>query len=106
MKASQTFVITGKLNDSGTLEGKVQTTVEGSDKAVLLRAAFRQVPMPQWKDLIQRISYASGYAGDVSDTTASSPEKIDEPLSFSYQYTRKKYPDWENRRITPPLPAT
>jgi len=100
----QTFRIEAKLTDSGTLEGKVDRTIQGDDQEVLLRTAFRTVPMPQWKDLIQRISYSTGFAGDVSDVTAGTPEKIDEPFHFSYTYTRKEYPDWSNRRISSPLP--
>jgi tetratricopeptide (TPR) repeat protein len=100
----QTFRMEAKLTDSGTLEGKVDRTVQGDDQEVLLRAAFRTVPMPQWKDLIQRISYSTGFAGDVSDVTAGTPEKIDEAFHFSYTYTRKEYPDWSNHRISSPLP--
>jgi tetratricopeptide (TPR) repeat protein len=102
--ALQTFRIEAKLTDSGTLEGKVERTLQRDDQEVLLRAAFRTIPMPQWKDLIQRISYSTGFAGDVSDVTASTPEKIDEAFHFSYNYTRKEYPDWSNGRISSPLP--
>jgi tetratricopeptide (TPR) repeat protein len=103
-KATQTFRIQAKLDDSGTLEGKVERGMQGDDNELLLRAAFRSVPMPQWKDLIQRISYASGFAGEVSDATAGSPEKVEEPFRFAYHYTRKEYPDWANRQISPPIP--
>jgi tetratricopeptide (TPR) repeat protein len=103
-KASQTFKIEAKLSDTGTLEGKVERTVQGDDSEVLIRSAFRRVPMPQWKDLIQQISYGSGFAGDVSEVTASSPEKTDEPFHFGYTYNRKDYPDWTERRINSPLP--
>ncbi len=105
-KASQTFKIEAKLSDTGTLEGKVERTVQGDDSEVLLRMAFRRVPMPQWKDLIQQISYGSGFAGDVSEVTASSPEKTDEPFHFSYSYKRKDYPNWSGRQISSPLPPT
>ena len=99
-----TFRIDAKLSDSGTLEGKIDRTIQGDDNEVLLRAAFRSVPLPQWKDLIQRISYNSGFAGDVSEASADPPEKVDQPFRFSYTYTRKEYPDWSNSRISPPLP--
>jgi tetratricopeptide (TPR) repeat protein len=105
-KASQTFKITAKLDDTGTLTGKIERTVQGDDSEVLLRNAFRRVPMPQWKDLIQQISYGSGFAGDVSEVTASSPEKTDEPFHFAYVYTRKDYPNWSGRQISSPLPPT
>jgi tetratricopeptide (TPR) repeat protein len=103
-RALQTFRIDAQLTDSGTLEGKVDRAVRGDDNEVLLRAAFRSVPMPQWKDLIQQISYSTGFAGDVSDVIAGTPENIDEPFRFSYTYTRKEYPDWSNGRVSPPLP--
>ncbi len=103
-KGSLTFQIKAKLDETGTLEGKVERTNRGDDKEVYLRSAFRNVPLPQWKDLIQQISYGTGFSGDVSDVSAGPPEKTDEPFHFSYNYTRKEYSDWPNRRITPPLP--
>jgi len=103
-KASQTFKITAKLDDTGTLEGKIERTVQGDDNEVLLRTAFRRVPMPQWKDLVQQISYGSGFAGDVSEVTASSPEKTDEPFHFAYTYKRKDYPNWSERKVSSPIP--
>jgi len=103
-KASQTFRIQAKLDDTGTLQGKVERTVQGNDNELLLRSAFRNVPMPQWKNLIQQISLASGFAGETTDVSAESPEKVDEPFRFNYAYTRKDYPDWSNRRISPPVP--
>ena len=102
--ASETFRIDARLKDDGTLEGKIQRTLSGSDAEVVLRTVFRRTPMQQWKDVAQRISYASGFSGDVSDVTASSPEKIDEPFRISYSYTRKDYPQWSERRVSSPLP--
>jgi tetratricopeptide (TPR) repeat protein len=100
----QTFRIDAKLGDTGTLQGKIERTVQGDDSEVLLRAAFRRVPIAQWKELIQQLSYASGFAGEVGDVTASSPENTDEPFHFGYSYMRKDYPDWTNRRVSSPLP--
>jgi tetratricopeptide (TPR) repeat protein len=103
-KASLTFQIKAKLNNTGTLEGKIERTIQGDDNEVLLRSAFRRVPLPQWKNLVQQISYASGFAGDVSEVTAGSPEKTDEPFHFAYGYTRKDFPNWSERQINSPLP--
>ncbi len=103
-KASQTFQIKAKLNSSGTLEGKIERTMQGDDGEVLLRSVFRRVPFPQWKDLIQQISYGSGFSGDVSEVSASSPEKTDEPFHFEYSYTRKDFPTWSERQVSSPLP--
>jgi hypothetical protein len=87
-KSSQTFKMSAKLDDTGTLTGKVERTDQGDDSELLLRSAFRRVPMPQWKDLIQQISYGSGFSGEVSEVTASAPEKTDEPFRFAYSYIR------------------
>jgi tetratricopeptide (TPR) repeat protein/transglutaminase-like putative cysteine protease len=100
------FVIHAKLSDTGTLEGKVDHEVSGNDAEVIMRMAFRRLPQPRWKDLVQQISYATGFAGDVSGVTAGSPEKTHDPFHFSYSYTRKDFPDWSNRKIataTPPF---
>lgn len=99
--STQTFKIDGKLSDDGTFEAKVEDTARG-DQEVRLRSAFRRVPQPQWKDLVQQISYALGYAGTVRDVSASTPDGMAEPFHFSYSYNRKDYPDWSNRQFTVP----
>jgi tetratricopeptide (TPR) repeat protein len=104
-RSSQTFNMKAKLDDSGHLEGDAERIVAGSDFEVLLRAGFRSMPMPQWKDLVQGLSYGSGFGGEVSDVSASSVEEIDQPFRIAYKYTRKDYGDWDNQRTTPPLPA-
>jgi tetratricopeptide (TPR) repeat protein len=102
-QAVQAFRMEAKLNDNGTLEGKAEHTFRG-DREVLLRAAFRVVAFPQWKDVVQQLSYGAGFGGEVSEVSASAPEKTDEAFHISYNYKRKDYSDWSNRRITPPLP--
>jgi Tfp pilus assembly protein PilF len=101
---SAVFQIEAKLNDNGTLDAKMQRTDRG-DSAVMLRSAFRSVGQPGWKDLMQKISYGSGYGGTVSDVDVSSMEAITEPLHIAYSYTRKDYPDWTNHHITAPIAA-
>jgi Tfp pilus assembly protein PilF len=102
--SSWIFRSDAKLDDSGTLKGKVEQTIRG-DLEVSLRAAFRSMPRSQWKDLIQKVSYATGFAGDVTDVTASLPESTEAPLHFAYTYTRNDYPDWKERRILLPAPG-
>ncbi|MBS1849768.1 MAG: DUF3857 domain-containing protein [Acidobacteria bacterium] len=104
-KATEEFQITAKLDDAGTLEGDVHREIKGSDGELLLRSAFRNTPMPQWKDLAQQLSYLSGFGGDVSDVTVSPLEATDKALQINYHYKRKDYSDWENRRISFPLPS-
>jgi tetratricopeptide (TPR) repeat protein len=101
--ALHAFHMEAKLNESGILEGKAEHIVRG-DQEVLLRAAFRAVALPQWKDLVQQVSLGAGFGGEVSEVSASAPEKTDEPFHITYNYKRKDYSDWSNRRITPPLP--
>ena len=97
----QTFTIDGKLSDDGTFEAKVSDSARG-DTEVQLRSAFRRTPQPQWKDLVQQISFSLGYAGSVRDVDASAPDGTTEPFHFSYSYNRKDYPDWGNRQVTVP----
>ena len=100
----QAFKIEGKLSNDGTLEARVEDTIRG-DAEVVIRAAFRVVAQPQWKELMQQISYGLGYAGTVNDVNASAPEAISEPFRFSYSYNRKDFPDWTNHQFfVPSLP--
>lgn len=101
--ASQSFRMVAKLDDSGTLTGNAELTTRG-DVEFVFRSAFRSTAMPQWKDLAQRISAGLGFGGEVSDVTASAPEKTDEPFHLSYKYLRKDFGDWPNHRIVSPSP--
>jgi tetratricopeptide (TPR) repeat protein len=99
--ATQIFQMDAQLDDTGTLTGHAEFTARG-DVEILLRAGYRATPMPQWKDLTQRISQSMGFAGEVSDVTASSPEKTSEPFRIAYKYVRKDFGDWPNHRIVAP----
>ena len=100
----QEFQADGKLNKDGTFTSKVRFKFRG-DVEVLYRLALRNTPAAQWNDLGQRVSYASGFSGDITGFTVSSVEDTSKPLDFSYEYTKKSYGDWENRRILAPLPV-
>jgi tetratricopeptide (TPR) repeat protein len=97
----ETFKVEGKLSDDGTFQAKIEDSSRG-DSEVVMRIVFRRVPQPQWKDLVQQISYRLGFAGTVSDVTASTPETMGEPFRFAYSYNRKDYPDWSERHFTVP----
>lgn len=101
--SKQTFQMVATLNDTGVLEGKAEFTARG-DIEYYFRAGFRAVPLPQWKELGQRISQSMGFGGDVSEVVASSPEKTDEAFHISYKYTRKEFGDWPNHRVLAPEP--
>lgn len=89
----QTFTAEGALSSDGALTMHVKQTMRG-DAEVLYRAAFWSLSPAQWKDLGQRISSASGFAGEVSNVTASAPDQLEKPFEFSYDYTRKDYGTW------------
>ncbi len=101
---SEDFTIRAKVDNSGSLEGKIERTISGGDSEILLRAAFRSLGMQQWKDLTQQLSYGLGFAGDVSDVAVNPPEQTSSPLHITYTYKRKDYPDWPNKRISVPEP--
>ena len=90
--------ITGKLEKGGVLTAHFDLTLRG-DAEVVYRSLFHEVPRAQWQELAQRISYNNGFAGEVSAVDASLPEKTAEPFHVSWNYTRKDFGDWENRRF-------
>jgi tetratricopeptide (TPR) repeat protein len=100
----RTFKIDGALDSAGTLTGKVEQIWRG-DAEVLLRSAFRRTPRAKWKDLVQGISIGSGFGGEVSDVSASTPESTETPFRVTYTYTRKDYSEWKESRISLPAPA-
>ncbi|HEY6972592.1 MAG TPA: DUF3857 domain-containing protein, partial [Candidatus Angelobacter sp.] len=100
---SWNFKMDAKLDQSGTLTGKVEQTLRG-DLEVILRAALRQRSRADWKEIVQQISYSLNFAGEVSDVTASMPDAIETPLRLTYTYHRKDYPDWSNHRVRAPSP--
>jgi tetratricopeptide (TPR) repeat protein len=104
MRNLEEFSFEGKLGDDGRLQGTIRRAARG-DSEVVYRLVFRRVEPAKWKELVQNISYNTGFAGTVDDIKAGSPLATDQPFEFSYSYDRKDYSDWSNRQITPPLPG-
>ncbi len=96
--------ITGKLDANGTLTAHFDLSMRG-DAEVIFRMVYHSIARAQWMQVSQQISYNRGFAGDVSAVDASVPEKTGEPFRLSYDYTRKDFGDWPNRRITGMSPA-
>ena len=101
---SETFVAEGMLGPDGVYKAHIERTLRG-DGEILFRAGFRATAPAQWKDLVQRVSYAQGFAGEVGSVTASAPDDTEKPFQYSYDYTRKDFGDWPNRKFFPPLQA-
>jgi tetratricopeptide (TPR) repeat protein len=102
-ESMQLFQADGQLNKDGTFTSKMQLKLRG-DNEVLYRIALRSFPAAQWDDLGQKISYASGFGGEVRAFQVSSLDDTSKPLELSYEYTKKSYGDWDNHRTLAPLP--
>lgn len=101
--SDESYEVKAKLSADGTLDGHFEISARG-DGEVLLKSLFHAVAPAQWTALAQRIANVTGFAGTVQDVVVDNPTDIGNPLHYSYNYTRKGYSDWENRRITAPLP--
>jgi tetratricopeptide (TPR) repeat protein/transglutaminase-like putative cysteine protease len=99
-----TVDVKGKLTSDGTLQAHFQQSVRGGVE-VLVRSAFRRTSQAQWKDLVQNIAQFQGYGGTVGNVSATAPEATSGPFTFSYDYTRKDFSDWEHYQILSALPG-
>lgn len=100
---SARFEADGKLSDQGEFSGHVVHNYHG-DVELIFRSVLRGVPKSQWKQYMQNFSNATGFGGEVSNPQVSEVELTSVPLEFSYDYTREKYGEWDNHRISPPMP--
>lgn len=98
--AVDSFEASGKLDSDGTLKAHFTVSMRG-DNELVYRSVFHQTSRTQWNEVAQNISYRLGFAGTVSNLDVSVPEHTADPFQYSYDYTRKEYSDWSNRRITP-----
>jgi len=102
---SARFEMDGKLSVAGRFTGHAVQTYHG-DVELLLRTVFRAIPQSKWIETLQHFSTATGFGGEVSNPHFSDLDKISQPLEFSYDYTREKFGEWDERRISPPMPPT
>jgi TonB family protein len=100
---SETVNVKSTLAADGTLSGHFDFQLVG-DSALSIRSGFRQLAPAQWQTFAQQMSYSLGYAGDVSGVDVENLENLDKPFHYSYDYSRKNYSDWEEHKITPPVP--
>jgi tetratricopeptide (TPR) repeat protein len=98
--ALDTFESSGKLDGDGTFTAHMSMSLRG-DNEIVYREIFHQTSRTQWNDLAQNISQNLGFAGTVSNLDVSVPEHTADPFHYSYDYTRKEFSDWGNRRIQP-----
>jgi tetratricopeptide (TPR) repeat protein len=99
--AQDQLVMRGALDTEGTYKAHGELTLR-SDSEVLYRAIFHGSARAKWQDVLQAISYRLGFGGEVSNIQVDDPESTRNAFHISWDYTRKKYGDWENRQISPP----
>ena len=101
--------VRGSISEQGVFTANIAETMDG-DAGVFMRFAFRRFPQSQWKELLERLARAQNFSGEISNPQVSDVEKIDDPLHFSFDYTREKYFKWNDTQtahwIGPPLPPT
>lgn len=104
--AGENFVhmnVDAQMSKDGTFTAKMEYTAGGTN-GLLMRIVFRAVPEANWTELVQRLARLEGYGGTVSDVSVSSPEDTDHPFKWTYNYTRKDFPDWKNSSLAVGLP--
>jgi hypothetical protein len=99
------FQSEGKITAEGKFSGHIVQSYHG-DVEVLLRTVLRQVSQSQWKEALQRFSQGIGFGGEVSNPQISEIEQTAKPLELSYDYSREKFGEWDDHRISPALPPT
>jgi len=102
-RSFENLEVKAQLSADGALTGRMEFNMRG-DSELVFRSLFHVVAPTQWQELVQRVSYGLGFRGTVSAVEVENLENDDEPLRFSYDYQRKDYSDWANKRITPPFP--
>jgi tetratricopeptide (TPR) repeat protein len=100
---SEIVRIDGSLDSSGTLDAKFSLEEHG-DTELAFRTAYRATPQNNWQELTQKIAGGMGYAGEVSDVSATQPEDTTKTFALSFHYHRTDFPDWKNRRIVLGVP--
>ena len=91
---------TAKLDSQGTIDGHIDLEMRG-DSETIFREVFHGTSRAQWPEVAQNISQRMGFAGSVTNVDVSLPEQTDKPFHYAYDYNRKEYADWANRRIVP-----
>lgn len=91
----EVFDLTGKLDESGTLEADVSYFIHG-DAEVLLKTAFRKLPPEKYHDMVQFISYYRGFGGDVSQIKVTGLQHLDQGLRITYHYHKPNYVNFED----------
>ena len=99
---NRTGKVTAKIDADGTLQGHVEIMNRG-DYELYDRYSFRRWPESQWKDLVQKTSYAGQLGATISNIRISPPEKTEEPFTLTYDYNWKDFAGGDKHRFAVPL---
>ncbi len=97
--------VDGKVSELGKLTAHVKMTFNG-DAELPLRAAFRQTPQMQWKELGKAIAYLQGLRGEAKDVTADDPTKSMGPYHVEYNVEVPNFLEWSKRNSQLAVPMT
>lgn len=98
-----TNAVTAKLAPDGTLQAHVQVDDRGDGAELFYRSVFRRQPESQWKEMAQKNFYGGLLGGTIISVGVDAPEKTDEPLKITYDYTLKDFFGGEKHRFVVPL---
>jgi tetratricopeptide (TPR) repeat protein/transglutaminase-like putative cysteine protease len=97
--------VEGKISELGKLTAHVKITFSG-DSELPLRAAFRQTPQMQWKELGKAIAFIQGLRGEAKDVTPDDPAKSMGPYHVEYTVEVPNFLEWSKRNSQLALPMT
>jgi tetratricopeptide (TPR) repeat protein len=98
------FEAVASLDADGKLTGKITASYQDDDE-VIVRGLAQNIAPADWDKASQYLSSATGFGGTTSDTQFGNVSDSSLPAVMSYNYERKNYGDWDNRRIVPLFPA-
>lgn len=101
-RSTEEMEVSSTLSAEGTLTAHFDITARG-DSELLYRNGFHQFPPARWQQLMQTTVNTLGFGGNVSNVEVENLNDLGKPLHYSFDYVRKNYSDWPDRRINPPL---
>ena len=88
--------VEGKLSDQGLFTGHI-ARLQMEILEPLFASAFARFRSPSGRSWCRTLRRLEGYAGEVSNPQVSEVEQIAEPFQFSFDYTREKYYQWNDK---------
>jgi len=90
VKNRMLLALDGRFTETGALDVNIDLTAQG-DSDWPLRAVLRRAAQADWQRVVEYLSGAWGFAGDVSDVHLDSLEDTSKPLHLSYHLRRDNY---------------